>query len=237
MTRLHRMKGLMTGNVYIIESGEVVLVDAGGPQDHRLVARKLRSFGRSLEDVGHILITHFHVDHAGAAAALKEASGATVYAHAGDAPILQGDEAVPSVYRRGAVGKAASSVPGVSERIASVPPVGVDVWLEDGDVVPVLGGVRLIHAPGHTPGNSCYLWEREGILFSGDAIINTFHFFTLPTNGFSCDFGLAARSACGVVDRVVMERLEAVCPGHGPTVDSDPLEKLVRFKKRTERRA
>lgn len=231
-----KIKGLMTGNVYIVEGDELVIVDTGAPTDFRIIERQVKRLGRSVEDIGHIFITHFHVDHAGAAAALKEASGARVYAHEADAPILAGEEKVQSVYRTGVIGRVASAVPGVSERMAKVPPVRVDVPLKDGDVVPVLGGMRLIHAPGHTPGNSCYLWEERGVLFSGDAIINTYHVLTLPTMGFSCDFDLAARSARSVARRVADEDLQAVCPGHGPVVDEDIGGKLERMGRRAGRR-
>lgn len=235
MSRVNRLKGLMTGNIYVIEDDELVLVDSGAPMDSSLIARRLKRMGRSLADIGHILLTHFHVDHAGAASSLKEASGARVYAHEADAPFLQGDDFVPSVYRRGVVGIAASSVPGVASRMAEVPEVDVDAWLKDGDEVPLLGGLRVLHAPGHTPGNCCYYWVSEGTLFSGDAIINTFHILTLPTNGFSCDFDLAVRSACGLVDRLDGEELRLLCPGHGPVV-ADPRDKLGRFRRRTVRR-
>ena len=233
MPPVHKFKGLMTGNIYLIEDEELVLVDSGAPMDSRLVLRHLKRLGRSPDELGHIFITHFHVDHAGAAAALKKASGAVVYAHEADAPFLQGDASVPSVYKRGVVGRAASAVPRVSRRMADVPEVEVDVWLKDGDEVPILGGLRVIHAPGHTPGNCCYFWARRDVLFSGDAIINTFHVLTLPTNGFSCDFDLAARSACAVVDRLKGERVELLCPGHGPVVEGNPAAKLERFRKRT----
>lgn len=234
---LQKFTGFMTGNIYIIDGGELALVDTGAPVDSRLVVRHLRKLGRSPEELGHIFITHFHVDHAGAAAELKRLSGALVYAHEGDAPLLQGDDRVPSVYRKGAIGRAASAVPGIPVRMAEVPPVEVDVALKDGDVVPVLGGMRVVHAPGHTPGNCCYYWEREGILFSGDAIINTFHFLTLPTEGFSCDFDQAAVSACAVVEAMDGERVSMLCPGHGPVVGEDAMRRLERFRKKTARKA
>jgi glyoxylase-like metal-dependent hydrolase (beta-lactamase superfamily II) len=40
----------------------------------------------------------------------------------------------------------------------------------DGDVLPVLGGLRVVHTPGHTPGTICLYAPRDRILFVGDAL-------------------------------------------------------------------
>jgi glyoxylase-like metal-dependent hydrolase (beta-lactamase superfamily II) len=57
----------------------------------------------------------------------------------------------------------------------TVHPTTVDVELEDGQDVEV-GGVRFhaLATPGHTPGSTCYLLERDGLrlLFSGDVIMS-----------------------------------------------------------------
>jgi len=232
-----KVKGYGTGNVYIIDAGEeLVLVDAGMPQDYRLLVDRIKSLGRSPVEVGHIVITHFHVDHAGSAAALKRLSHAKVYALAGDVPYLQGDDSISSVYRKGLLGGAASLVPKAADTLTRVPPVEVDVACSDGDVLPILGGLRTIHCPGHTPGSGAFYWEEKGILFTGDSIINTYHFLTLPTIGFSVDFDLAARSAARLVDEVEDGGVWMVCCGHGPLVAERAMEKLLRFRGRLMRK-
>jgi len=37
-------------------------------------------------------------------------------------------------------------------------------------IMPALGGLRVVHTPGHTPGSVCLYAQREGLLFSGDAL-------------------------------------------------------------------
>jgi glyoxylase-like metal-dependent hydrolase (beta-lactamase superfamily II) len=106
----------------------------------------------------------------------------------------------------------------------------VDVPCSDGDIIPVLGGIRVIHAPGHTPGTAAFYWEEKGILFTGDSIINSYHFLSLPTIGFSIDFDQAARSVCKLVDEVEDEGVWMVCCGHGPIVDDYPKEKLLKLR-------
>jgi glyoxylase-like metal-dependent hydrolase (beta-lactamase superfamily II) len=231
ITPVNKVTGYGTGNVYIIETDdELVLIDTGVPQDYMLLVDRIKSLGRSPVEVGHILLSHFHVDHAGSAAAFKRLSHAKVYAHADDVPYIQGDDSISSIYPKGVIGRAASLLPIAAAALTRVPPVEVDLACADGEVIPILGGLRVIHAPGHTPGSVAFFWEEEGILFTGDSIINTYHFLTLPTVGFSVDFDEAARSICKLVDTVEDEGVRMVCCGHGPMVDDYPKEKLLKLR-------
>ena len=228
---VNKVTGYGTGNVYIIETDdELVLIDTGVPQDYMLLVDRIKSLGRSPVEVAHIFLTHFHVDHAGSAAAFRRLSHCSVYAHEADVPFIQGDDSISSIYPKGVLGRAASLVPVAMAALTRVPPVEVSVPCVDGQVVGVLGGIRVIHAPGHTPGSCAYYWEEKGILFTGDAIINTYHVLTRPTIGFSCDFGEAARSVCSLVDTVEDEGIRMVCCGHGPVVEDYPKEKLLKIR-------
>jgi len=64
----------------IEEGGELALVDTLFESDARLVLEAIRGLGRSVTDLKRIAITHAHRSHLGGLAALKRASGATVFA-------------------------------------------------------------------------------------------------------------------------------------------------------------
>lgn len=82
-----RILGNLSNNIYLVESGdELVVVDPGMPSDIRRLVDRIKSLGRSPKEVTAIVLTHFHVDHAGSARALKQMSSASVYLHADDAP-------------------------------------------------------------------------------------------------------------------------------------------------------
>lgn len=68
---------------YVIESEDgPVLVDPGPSRTLGRLEEALGELGAHLSDVRHVLLTHIHLDHAGAAGTISERSGATVYVHA-----------------------------------------------------------------------------------------------------------------------------------------------------------
>lgn len=54
-----------------------------------------------------------------------------------------------------------------------IEPVQVDREIGDGVELPVAGGIRAIHAPGHCAGQLAFLWHRHGgVMFAADAAAN-----------------------------------------------------------------
>ncbi len=145
-------------NVFAIPEAEVTLVDAGIAGSLERIERGLAEIGRSLADVRRVVVTHGHPDHAGTAADL-EAAGAEVCIHPADFERLK--VGVRDALRRPSRGRLFASV--------VRPPIAIRP-LEDGDVLPILGGLRVVHTPGHTPGSICLYAARDRILFTGDTL-------------------------------------------------------------------
>ena len=109
----------------------------------------------------------------GAAAAVK-ASKATVLAHAGDIPYIQGERPLIKMDPK-RVETMIQAVPAeqrdrVRELLLHPPAVRVDRALVDGEVLPLRGGIVVIHTPGHTPGHISLFLPSDRLLVSGDAL-------------------------------------------------------------------
>ncbi len=108
-----------------------------------------------------ILLTHVHGDHTGGAQYLRGATGAKVYAGAGDSGVLRAGEPREAFF-------STFYMPNDSPH-----PTVVDLELKGGESLR-FGDVSFqsIAMPGHTPGSICYLMERAGLraLFAGDVV-------------------------------------------------------------------
>jgi glyoxylase-like metal-dependent hydrolase (beta-lactamase superfamily II) len=79
-----RLLRLRWSNAYLLVGERVVLVDAGSPGDERTILAAVAALGRGRDALAAIVLTHGHADHAGAAAAVRAATGAPVLLGAGD---------------------------------------------------------------------------------------------------------------------------------------------------------
>ncbi len=160
---IHIIPSARWARVYLIVGETLTLVDSGVSLRAGGVLRYIRSIGRRPEELRHILITHSHPDHTGMTAGLAKATGARVVVHRSDTVRLKGNRL--ALGYEGLLGKMTSPMPLFSR-------VGVGALVEDGDVLPIHGGVRVIHTPGHTRGSVCFLLEESKALFSGDTIFS-----------------------------------------------------------------
>ena len=146
--------------------GSLVLLDAGTRRAPKAVLAGLAELGRQREDLTHLLLTHAHNDHAGGAKAIVEATGSAVWAHEREAVYLrEGRMPTPDRSTRG--GRLLARLPA-----GGFTPVDVDDTFTDGAVLPVGGGLTVVHTPGHTPGHCSFLHATTGVLVTGDALFN-----------------------------------------------------------------
>ena len=150
------------------DDGTLVLVDAGTRTAPAKVLQALAGLGRSPGDVTHLLLSHAHSDHAGGAAALVRATGAQVQTHDREAVYLR-EGRMPRPDRTTRGGRLLARLPGRATGFARV---GVDGTFADGAVLPLAGGIQVVHTPGHTPGHCSFLHPASGVLITGDALFN-----------------------------------------------------------------
>lgn len=131
---------------YVLGRGKVAIVDPG-PADEAHVKALLDAVRN--ETVTHILITHTHIDHSPATAAIKKATGATTYGF----------------------GPHPTSPEGMAEESGDHD-FRPDVIVGDGDVISGHGWtVEAVHTPGHISNHLCFGVREEKVMFSGDHVM------------------------------------------------------------------
>jgi glyoxylase-like metal-dependent hydrolase (beta-lactamase superfamily II) len=101
--------------------------------------------------------------------------------------------------------------------------------VEDGDVVPAGGGVKVIATPGHTLGHVSYFVEGHGgVLFAGDAAGHLFGRIGKPALIFTEDMALARES----MRKLAAMEFETACFGHGTVLKG---RANVEFRRYVER--
>jgi glyoxylase-like metal-dependent hydrolase (beta-lactamase superfamily II) len=193
-----------TVNIFLVRAEEPVLVDAGTPRIGRKVVDELHAEGvwPAL-----ILLTHSHFDHAGGAPAVREATGAPVYAPAAERPLLAGDVRHRFLARIGAR---------VVNLGRPVEMPTIDRWLEPGEVV---AGLEVVATPGHTPGHVSY---RFGTTIVGGDAFMTGEQFREAVPFFVADRAESRRS----IQKLAELDLDLAVSGHGPP-ERGAKEKLV----------
>ena len=214
---VHRL-GTAYINWYIVEDGgRLTVLDSGPPGYHGQLQPELARIGRTVADIEAVVLTHYHVDHAGGAAAITTEAGAPVYVHQDDAPFLRGDAPrhrpnLP-LYRPWML-KYGAHLVGHGAR--DYPPVADPTTFGDGEVLDIPGRPRVIHAPGHTPGCCVLHIPQLNVLFTGDVLVtlDTANGRVGPTVANDI-FNTDSREAADSLHR--LEGLEArmMLPGHG----------------------
>ena len=187
LPNIHAVK-LLSCTGFLITEERLTLIDAGLPGSRRPLERYLRRIGRSIDELERIICTHGHPDHIGGVRELA-AGGADVLIHPDDLAGLE-------VTFRDAL-RARSRGPLLHYL---TPHPGDTVAITGGDELPVLGGLTVIHTPGHTPGSVCLWSSRHRVLFTGDVLQVIRGRLTYASSVFSHDYAAARKSVARLAE-------------------------------------
>ena len=211
-------------HAFLLDDGrELTLIDTMYDDDGRHVLAELASIGKQPSDVKHIILTHAHKSHIGGLAALKQASGASVYAHPWEVDIIAGRREATRVSKIPKKPLAVYHLQlGLALGLGKHTPCEVDRRLKAGDRV---GPLEVVETPGHTPGCLSFWWPERRALFAGD-VIATWPDFAAGWPGLTLDNDRNLRS---VRDLTAFGNAEILGIGHGEPITQGAAEAIKKI--------
>jgi glyoxylase-like metal-dependent hydrolase (beta-lactamase superfamily II) len=154
-----------TVGVYVLPGDDgFALIETGPGSTLETVKKGIALLGLALSNLKAVLVTHIHLDHAGAAGQLVQETGATLYVHERGAPHLIDPNRLLSSAKRIYGDKMmtlwGTLLPAPQEKV---------VALKGGEHLKVLGhDIEVIYTPGHASHHVSLLLDGEA-MFTGDA--------------------------------------------------------------------
>ncbi|MFA4825576.1 MAG: MBL fold metallo-hydrolase [Methanoregula sp.] len=209
----------VNGNCYILVRDGLTVIDTGLPagSGKKILSYIRNTMYREPTEIKTIVLTHFHIDHIGGVAILKNAApGAKVAIGKADAGYVTGQIPLP-VYPglRGFLLRIAGAImnPGV---------FSLDILLNDGDHI---DGLLCIHLPGHTPGSMGFYDERTKTLYAGDIL----RYDGTSITGGPPLFTMDRDSVHQSIRKLASLDFDLLLPGHGVPVRDGASAKVKEF--------
>lgn len=141
--------------VYLVDAGELVLIDAGAGESFNRLADNILTLGFTPDKLSSVIVTHCHIDHIGALAQFKQKYDVKIIAHELDAQAIESGKWVGAEFY------------GVDYQ-----PCSVDMKLQEAEHNLRFGKYefKTFHIPGHTKGSIAVYVDIAGkrVLFGQD---------------------------------------------------------------------
>jgi glyoxylase-like metal-dependent hydrolase (beta-lactamase superfamily II) len=204
--------GVIASPYIIVDTDGLTIIDTGLPRSEKKILAYVDALGKLPQDVKRIILTHSDLDHVGGLPALAKATGARTYASRIEAEFIAAGkpsrEPKSSGFSLMRIGFA------LMRPFMKATPFQVDEIVSDGEVLPVLGGLRVVDTIGHTPGHISLFSAEAGVLFCGDSMVTDAQGIHGSRPVVTWDEALAKEAA--IKQSALGARI--VCSGHGPVV-------------------
>lgn len=219
--------------VLLYDDNTAALVDTGYPGQIELFREAVDKAGVPFGRINKIIITHHDIDHIGSLSTIAgELDEAEVIAYAEEKQYITGEKTPLKLAQLEARRDNLTEDMGAFyERLKSGFAhcrADVDKTVEDGDVLPYLGGIKIIYTPGHTLGHMSLYHIQSRTLISGDALNIDNGRLTGPNPKYTYDMDAAFKS----VERFVNYDIENIICYHGGLYNDDANQSILHLLKR-----
>lgn len=204
-----------------------ILIETGPGSTLNTLLGQIRQHGIEPEQIKHVLVTHIHLDHAGAAGWWAQ-QGAQIYVHSFGARHLIAPEKLLASAQR-IYGDMMDTLwgemlPAPAEKVTE---------LFDNDVLEIAGlQIQVLETPGHARHH--HVFVVEDVAFTGDAAAARLPGWNLPdVPAPPPEFDMEAWEA--TLDRLLAQKLRRIYPTHFGAVDNvtDHLQTVKRLVRET----
>jgi glyoxylase-like metal-dependent hydrolase (beta-lactamase superfamily II) len=209
-------------NIYVIVEDRITLVDTGLRESAQVVLDFIGNLGRSPSDIECVILTHNHIDHMGGLAKIMENSKAKVAVHRLDIGEREHPPALDSRFRE--------AVERLKNSFFSVMPKDVDYVLEGGETFGCLGGLEVIHTPGHTAGSISLYAPKHKLIMTGDMIRKHRKTLMMPPRMVSYNLDVNLES----IKKIAEYDISTICFGHGLPLTDDVKTKITALIERKD---
>ncbi|RKN83727.1 MBL fold metallo-hydrolase [Paenibacillus ginsengarvi] len=218
--------------VLLKDEKHTILIDCGYPDFIDRIREAASRSNVDLDTITTIIVTHDDMDHIGSLAALKRSyPHIEVISHEIEAPYIGGTK---KSLRLAQAESTLASLPvhelAQAEQfvhfLQTIERVPVDQLVSDKELLPLCGGIEIIHTPGHTPGHISMYLPHSKTLVAGDAVVIENGVLDIANPQFTLDLEAAVQS----VRRLLAYDIKRLYCYHGGLYEGavrPALEKLV----------
>jgi glyoxylase-like metal-dependent hydrolase (beta-lactamase superfamily II) len=216
--------------VLIWDEAEATLIDGGYPGVFGQLKQAVAEAGVAFEQVKRVIITHHDWDHMGVLPDILRFNGQIqICAHAAEQPYIEG-VLPPLKLTPASIAARIQQLPEnmraqAAETFANLPKAPVSRLLADNELLPIHGGIRVIHTPGHSPGHICLYAGACRLLVVGDQLRVNDGILVGPAPEYTPDMPLALQSMAKLtgfdIDKVVCY--------HGGVYGDDAAARIARL--------
>jgi len=217
--------------VVLAEDKELILVDCGYPNFLSDIENAMKREGLDLKDVSKIVITHHDHDHMGALREItykypeievlcSQAQEPYITGKKKSMRLVQAEQRDLSLTEEEK--KESKKFIDTLKSVKTIDSVSV---VNDGDVLPVCGGVEIIDTSGHMPGHISLYVEGEKTLIAGDALTAENGELQIANPQFTFDMDKAIDS----IKKLLDYDIEKVICYHGGIYSGDIKSALQRI--------
>ena len=213
------------------DSENMVLVDVGYGGQLNVLKDAFNKEGVDFDAVNNVIITHQDLDHFGGLAELVKTSknSIEVMAHEKDQPYIEGNKPLVRLNSNFLNSLPEDRRNMVKQMHKDFRSVDVNITLHDDHELDLVGGLTVIHTPGHTPGHICLYHHPSKTLIVGDAMNIAKGRLTAPRKDILMegDYELAL----GSLQKLLKFDVENIITYHGGLYTDKPHESIENILK------